>query len=310
MRTAIASVLLAAATVGWCDDLLVCSELSDQILRYDGSSGAYLGVFADTHIDGPQTIEVGPDGNVYVGSEYSGNVTKWSPTGAYMGDFVTGLPGPQQMQFGPDGNLYVLNHLSSDPAPVYKFNGTSGAFMGLVGPGAGPGHTHGMAFRGDGHLFIDNIGAGAIHHTGPLGVGDLGVFAGGPELAVAAHMEFGPDGNLYVSNPMSGGTPTGGIIRYNGLSGAPMGVFSTVGVSTGTWGMAFHGTDLFYSAGSGVAKVSATTGGLASAFVSPGSGGLAGAAGIAFLPAVPEPATLAVFGLGLAALRSIRRRTK
>jgi hypothetical protein len=121
-------------------------------------------------------------------------------------------------------------------------------------------------------------------------------------------MEFGPDGHLYVSNPLDAGMLVGGVIRFDGLTGAPMGTFSDVGAPVGTWGMTWHGTDMFYAVGGGVAKVDATTGGLASVFVTPGSGGMTVATGITFVSSVPEPGTLLVMGAGIAAL--LRRRVR
>jgi len=48
-------------------DLLVCSEGTDNVLRYDAVTGAFLGQFNDAcHLVDPRGIEVGPDGNVYV----------------------------------------------------------------------------------------------------------------------------------------------------------------------------------------------------------------------------------------------------
>jgi DNA-binding beta-propeller fold protein YncE len=300
----IAVVALLAATAP-AQDLLVCSLLTDQVLRYDGTTGAYLGVFASGTIDGPQGITVGPDGNVYVASEYSYNVTKWAPDGTYLGEFVApgtgGLTGEMDLEFGPDGNLYVMSHLTFDTEVAWKFDGTTGAYLGRYGSAGGPMHTHGMGFGPGGELYLGRVGAFAVSKyaagTGAF-LGDVVFDPAG--LATGLDVMVGPDGMLYVSN-----SSPGNVRRYDPVSGAYLGDFATGpgGSAVGTWGMAFHTDGFFYfSSGTVVARVSAGSGGSGSAFVAPGSGGLAGAAGIAFLP-VPEPGVLLGLAVGLVGLR-------
>jgi len=296
------------------DDLLVCDLLGDQVLRYDGTTGAFLGVFASGPIDGPEGITVGPDGNVYVASEYSANVTKWSPTGTYLGEFVApgagGLAGEQDLEFGPDGNLYVMSHLALSPNSVWKFDGMTGAFLGMHGLGGGPGHVHGMAWRpSDGDLYQVQLpgGSGIVNRFDGATGAMLAPFTADASMAIANDLLWGPDGDLYVSNPLISGFLVGGIVHFDGATGAYLGVFSDVGVPTSTWGMAFKDGFFYYSAGGGVARVSAAAGGLATAFVTPGSGGLAAGASIAFLP-VPEPASIAGLLMGLAVVGIRLRR--
>ncbi|MDQ2986396.1 MAG: hypothetical protein M3R13_06705, partial [Armatimonadota bacterium] len=277
------------------DDLLVCDLLGDQVLRYDGDTGAFLGVFASGPFDGPEGITVGPDGNVYIASEYSSNVTKWSPSGTYLGEFVApgsgGLTGEQDLEFGPDGNLYVMSHITLVADSVWKFDGTTGAFLGMHGLGGGPAHTHGMAWRpSDGDLYQVNLtgGTGEVRrYDGPTGV--MGApFTAHTSMAIMNDLLWGADDNLYVSNPLIDGFLVGGIVHFDGTTGAYLGVFSDVGEPASTWGMAFKGDYLYYTVGNGVARVLASTGGLAEVFVTPGAGGMEGGSSIAFLP-VPEP---------------------
>ena len=55
--------------------LLVTSGNTNQVLEYNGTTGAYIGVFATTNVNGPfmadgnspSAIVQGPDGNVYLG---------------------------------------------------------------------------------------------------------------------------------------------------------------------------------------------------------------------------------------------------
>lgn len=310
MRKALVLALAAAASLTPAQDLLVCSLLTDQVLRYNGATGAYLGVFASGGFDGPQGITIGPDGNVYVASEYSSNVTKWAPDGTFLGEFVTpgsgGLTGEMDLEFGPDGNLYVMSHITMEPEVAWKFDGGTGAFLGRYGSAGGPMHTHGMGFAPGGELYLGRIGVFAISKYAPGTGAFMGDTVTDPVgLGTGLDVLVGPDGMLYVSS-----SSPGNIRRYNSVSGAYMGDFATGpgGSAVGTWGMAFHSDGFFYfSSGTVVARVSAVTGGSGSVFVAPGSGGLSGAAGIAFLP-VPEPSGLVAAALGLAACRRRRKR--
>jgi WD40 repeat protein len=262
-----------------CADVLVCSLLTDQVLRYDSTTGAYLGVFASgALVDGPEGITIGPDGNVYVASEYSHNVTKWSPGGSYLGEFVSpgsgGLLGEMDLQFGPDGNLYVISHLTFDPLMMWKFDGTTGAFISKFGAPGGAGNFYVGQLDMTAILKYDSLGTA----LGPAAIDPVGF----PTLL---DIVIGPDGNIYTSS-----SSPGNVRRYDGTTGAFMGVFASVPSGSPTWGMQFH-TDgnLYVSAGTGVARFDGTTGAFLGALVPPGSGVLSGAAGLTFISAIPEP---------------------
>jgi len=58
--------------------LLVGDYDSGKILRYD-ATGAFLGSFASSsQLAGPVALAFGPDGNLYVAGEGSGNVTRFA----------------------------------------------------------------------------------------------------------------------------------------------------------------------------------------------------------------------------------------
>jgi hypothetical protein len=280
-------------------DLLVCSLLSDQVLRFDGTTGASLGVFADTHIDGPEGVTVGPDGNVYVASEYSGNVTKWSPDGTYLGDFVPSMAGWEDLEFGPDGDLYTIAHFGTSDGPLSKFDGTTGAYLGQWGAGAAVSHQHGLTFGPDGNPYIGRTIFGPIGSIGKIDQATgtfVGSIATDPHLDGIFDLVF-HDGLVYTSDHLGGG-----IHRFNPLSGAYLGDLVVGGDPS--WGMVFHDDGLLYvSAGGSVVRYDSVTGALHDTFAT----GIAGATGMAFLP-VPEPTTLGVLALGAAAV--LRRRLK
>jgi hypothetical protein len=144
-------------------DLYVASAGTNRILRYDGGTGAFLGVFAGDDpgtpadegggLERPIGLTFGPDGNLYVGN--ASYLTNRNPAvlrfqgpagptpGAFLGNFVPpgrgGLRNPTGVLFGPDGNgdgrqdLYVTNEeftgLKGKLGTVKRYDGVTGAFI-------------------------------------------------------------------------------------------------------------------------------------------------------------------------------------
>ena len=88
-------------------NLYVTSEGSDQVLRYDGTTGDFIDVFASGGgIEEPEGLGFGPDGNLYVVSEGTDEVFRYD---GVSGDFIDifvkkgrgGLGEPTFMLFGP-----------------------------------------------------------------------------------------------------------------------------------------------------------------------------------------------------------------
>jgi hypothetical protein len=66
-------------------NLYVSGFGSDNVLRYSGTTGALLGVFASGGgLDSPLGLVFGPDGNLYVSSAVTDNVLRYDgTTGAF-----------------------------------------------------------------------------------------------------------------------------------------------------------------------------------------------------------------------------------
>src|SRR5690348_10418837 len=136
MRFQVAAALWALCGIAQAGDLFVSSYYTHSILRYDGSTGAFLGTFVTSGSGGlsyPRGLTFGPDGNLYVASEQvsanSGTnaVLKYDgTTGAFLGTFVSdgsgGMNTPIALTFGPDGNLYVGTGGNRGPL---KYNGST-----------------------------------------------------------------------------------------------------------------------------------------------------------------------------------------
>jgi DNA-binding beta-propeller fold protein YncE len=158
-------------------DLYVCAADSSSIFRYDGTTGAFKGVFVPSGSGGlttPQGLAFGPDGNLYVASGNFFAGTPFPPgsilryegpagpnPGTFLGTFIPagsgGLSTPGGLLFGPDGkndgklDLYVASAVISNgsnervdfvAAPgsseVLRYDGTTGAFIDtFVSPDSG-----------------------------------------------------------------------------------------------------------------------------------------------------------------------------
>jgi thiol-disulfide isomerase/thioredoxin len=174
-------------------NLYVGNRENSDIRRYDGRTGAFLGVF----------VKAGSGGLVE------------------PGDFT----------FGPDGNLYVINGgtiLSPPPDEVLRFNGRTGAPMGaFVKAGSGLTEPHNLTFGPDGSLYVGGLAFGpdgdlyvsdwqksdVVHYDGrtgdykgvfvpPSGLGISGVMG-----LASRYILFGPRG--------SGGAPLVAAARVN-----------------------------------------------------------------------------------------------
>lgn len=302
-------------------DLLVSSGFTNEVLRYDGTTGAFIGVFASdptpavatSGLKFPQGLVFGPDGNLYVASNPAGDdsVLRFNgTTGAFMDTFTSGgvLNQTRGLTFGPDGNLYVSSEGSND---VQRYNGITGTFIDAFASVSGP---RGLTFISpDSNLYVASFGGENVQRFD----GDTGAFMDNFAPADPAvgtldggpfDLTFGPDGNLYV-----GADGNNNVQRYNGTTGDFIGVFASGGGLATPRGILF-GPDgnLYVSSRDSdeVLRYEGASGVFIDAFVSAGSGGLDFPTFLTFTPssAVLEPSTLLLLGSGLAGLGLWRRR--
>ncbi len=220
LRLAFATIalLLVPLTPVGAVEMLVSSRSTNQVLRYDGNTGAPIdtgegagaGVFigagvpgGDGGLVGPHDLLLGTDGNVYVASQGTDSVKVYDgTTGHYIRDFVSsgsgGLDAPWGMTWGPDGNLYVASHASGQ---ILRYQGLGGASPGaLIG------------------AFVE-AGSGGL--AGPRGI----VFGNDQWTGENAAPGVAQDGfpELYVASV--GGRA---VLRYNGKTGAFVDVYAQV----------------------------------------------------------------------------------
>lgn len=242
--------------------LLVASAATDQILRYDGATGAFIGAFIQPNTNGltneldyPVDMAIGPDGALYVTSQLNDRVLRFHATsGAFLGTFAAagsgGLDGPSGLEFH-NGDLYVAGRFSDQ---IHRFNGVTGAPVGTGIFATGLSQPFGVEWGADGNLYVGNGDTNSVLRF-DSGGSSLGTFASGGGASLPIDLAFGPNDGLYLA---SFGSDT--VIKYD-----------------------------------------ATTGGSPATFVSAGSGGLDGPNFLTF-GTIPEPSTGAYALTGLALL--------
>jgi uncharacterized protein (TIGR03437 family) len=285
MRVADALLLFAVSTGVARADLLVSSRDTMNILDYNETTGAYIGMFNQGGgLTGPEALTFGPDGNLYVADRYANTIASFDgKTGAFLKDFVPagvgGLSEARDLAFGPDGNLYVSSNGNNT---VLVYNGTTGAFLKTfaAGPNLGP---RGITFQG-GELFLasENLNI-VLHYT--LSSGALiGTFANDPAISSPREIIFGPDGNMYVSV-----VGTNSVLQLNGSTGALIKVFATTNLNYPR-GLAFGPDGNLYVANAdanNVLRFNGTTGAYMDIFTNGGVSSFL--SGVAFTPRVTPP---------------------
>lgn len=297
------SLLVAAPLAAplTAQDLLVTSWNTNEVLRYDGTTGAPLGAFVSAGSGGlrqPHSATFAPDGSLLVTSFSNDRVLRYDgTTGAFLGAFIPagtgGLDGPTSAEFGANGNLFVTSFFTPG---VLEFDGTTGAFVGtFIGPGNGLASAETGHFgRGGDYYLANGAGNDVLRYDGATGA-FLGIFARGQGLNDPHDAVFGPNGDLFVSS-----FGTNKVNQYDGTTGAFVRTFLPSGNGMiSPHGMLFPGDGFVYVAAFGRDKVlrfDATTGAFDRNFVGRGSGGLSGPISIL---RVPEPALVTPYGCGV-----------
>ncbi|MEZ6035660.1 MAG: cadherin-like domain-containing protein [Planctomycetaceae bacterium] len=181
-------------------NLYVASSGTGKVLRFDGTTGAFIDEFISTGLSFPLGLTFGPDGDLYVASQGSQGVLKFdSVTGVLDASFNAPSTGStEDITFGPDGNLYV----SSISDGVVRLNGTTGAFIdNFVALGTG-GLTSaaGVTFGPDGNLYVSDQDSNAVRrYDGTTGAYIDDYLVPG-EVPGPAYMTFAADHQVTISN--------------------------------------------------------------------------------------------------------------
>ena len=189
-------------------NLYVASFRSDQILRYNGSTGAFIDVFAQGNgtsaglLNGPNDLSFSPDGKMLF-------VTT-------QGSVADGLGG---ISYRFDSQLLGYDfstgsgHVVATPSPTAGGNG----YVSLLGAVFGP---DGLLYTTDyagGIRSYDTL-TGALVHTIDTGA----LFSGSSIATTLGNLVFAPDGTLYapVFNEGSSGVEANGVAACTVATGS------------------------------------------------------------------------------------------
>lgn len=207
------------------EDLYVASAATDEILRYDGQSGAFLGAFVSAGaggLDNPTDLAFHPNGDLYVGSLGNGQILRYDGvTGDFLNVVASGMNNPLGLTFDDDGSLYITNQFENE---ILRYDDASGLQM-FVSAGSGglnrPRHAvFGPDSNGDGRrdLYVASQGSGQVLRYDALTGAPLGVFV--TMTTGPSWLEFGSDGLLYTTHRPDPTMLETNITRFDALTGA------------------------------------------------------------------------------------------
>jgi hypothetical protein len=229
-------------------ELYVASADTDEVLRYDGSTGAFLDAFIPTGrggLNGPADLEFGPDGRLYVSGFEGGHVLRYDgQTGAFLDQIASGLSGPLGLSFGKDGRLYVATQGNG----VYRYDslglnlfvpagrgGLTTARHALFGPDANS--------DGKDDLYVASADTRQVlRYDGSTGA-FIDVFV--TMNAPVAWMEFGPDGDLYVITQQQ--LTNTFDVRFNRFDTTTRTLLDTLSVGPANWAINFDSEGILYN---------------------------------------------------------------
>ncbi|XWK88369.1 MAG: hypothetical protein U7127_30005 [Phormidium sp.] len=233
--------------------LYVSSFLTDQILRYDGTTGQFIDVFARGNqqpggLNGPNGMIFGPDGFLYVTTQGSvarngePDFSAGLPSQVLRYDIKTGdsrvIASPQAapngnnfvsllgLAFGPNDGLLYVSDFAND---IRKYNVQTGEMLGVIstnytGTNSTNNFTGGLTFAGDGNLYT----VGFDYREGANNIGAILGF--NPVTGAKIPAPNNPNSNTFVPPDPTLNRPVG-ILSY---------IPTTTGNLREEWGFKFQ----------------------------------------------------------------------
>ena len=211
-------------------EIFLANKTNDNVLRWDGDSGEYLGEFitAEAGVIRPRGIEFGPNGDLYLtesDASYPSLVKRFDgDTGEFIDVFASTLPIDdgngdklRSLEFGPNGDLYVMDMGTPyDLRHIIRFEGPNSANPGefvdlFVDAKDGSAKAYKIwdfIFNDEGNMYAATWGAHVVFEFGGPDSDDPGAQI--RHVADGRHpdepfyrstgIDEGPDGLLYVTD--------------------------------------------------------------------------------------------------------------
>jgi sugar lactone lactonase YvrE len=243
---------------------------------------------------GPGGLALDAAGNLYTANYNAGTVTKITPD-RDVSTYASGFSYPWGLAFDASGNLYVSNTGISAGTTISKIT-PNAASVSIFATGLS--QPVDMAFDSQGYLYVANYGTGAVSKITPAG--DVSTFA---QVGLGAYgLAIDADDNVYVGiNDVTHAQYNGVIYKITPggtINTFATGVYDPYGMCADASGNIYVGTDLPPTRSADIFV-----------FDPVGNRSILAADLVAATDvlAVPEPASLALLGIG-AGLLLMRRR--
>ena len=180
------------------NELLVADRdpLSPSVSRYDAETGEFLGVLigVPTEPDDlvfPTSMTFGPNGDLYVASEF-GTVTRYNATtGEFLGTFAEGLNVPSGLLYNEEKDQLLVSTLGVfDSELILNYKASTGELLGTTGEGTGPSGRSALTEGPDGNIYASSFAngeffLGAVLQFDGESLAPAGNFAFNPVLGLA-----------------------------------------------------------------------------------------------------------------------------
>ncbi len=208
------------------DGSLFVAMASDEVRRYDATSGALLGSFVGVGsggLDNPLGLAFEEDGSLLVASGGTGQVLRYGTDGSFLGVVIAassgGLGELKGMTIGPQGDLYLSSQATGN-LKVVRYELPSGNVVGPMVAFESNLLPFAMEFGPDGSLFLGMMNPqtqqASLHRYGGPEASDvtdrLGVYVDVFPLGAPRGVALGPDGDVFTS-----GFLTGNVHRFRGF---------------------------------------------------------------------------------------------
>jgi hypothetical protein len=193
-------------------DLLVASQSTNQVLRYNGTTGAFNGVLVGNNLAGPAHLQFHSNGNLLV-SNFTGNsISEFTSTGTYVREFTSGTPGGglqgvSSFATAPNGDVYAGSFNSGE---IYVYN-SDGVYQRTFATGFGG--ASGLRFSGS-NLWVASLLNSRVALLDPTGAAIRDFSTGEISPGTGTFPSFILDSPFSSNEILVALAGAGGVYRY------------------------------------------------------------------------------------------------